>query len=81
MLLDQQYPMEAAFAGPKKIADRMVQLAREGTLDAIDGSTIRIEAQSICVHGDSPGAVAIAQEIRRRFEAEGIAIRSFVDKA
>jgi UPF0271 protein len=65
----------------KKIADRMVQLAREGTLEAIDGSTIRIEAQSICVHGDSPGAVAIAQEIRRRFEAEGIAIHSFASKA
>lgn len=65
----------------KTIADRMVQLAREGTLEAIDGSTIRIEAQSICVHGDSPGAVAIAQEIRRRFEAEGIAIHSFADKA
>jgi len=65
----------------KKIADRMVQLAREGTLEAIDGSTIRIEAQSICVHGDSPGAVAIAQEIRRRFTSEGIAIRSFADKA
>ena len=65
----------------RKIADRMVQLAREGTLEAIDGSTIRIEAQSICVHGDSPGAVAIAQEIRRRFEAEGIAIRAFAGKA
>ena len=60
-----------------KIADRMVQLAREGTLEAIDGSVIKIEAQSICVHGDSPGAVAIAQEIRRRFEADGIDIRSF----
>jgi UPF0271 protein len=60
-----------------KIADRMVRLAREGTLEAIDGSIIKIEAQSICVHGDSPGAVAIAQEIRRRFEAEGIEIRSF----
>ncbi len=60
-----------------KIAERMVQLAREGTLEAIDGSSIKIEAQSICVHGDSPGAVAIAQEIRRRFEAEGIKIRSF----
>jgi UPF0271 protein len=63
-----------------KIADRMVQLAREGTLEAIDGSTIRIEAQSICVHGDSPGAVSIAEQIRRRFEAEGIVIRSFAGK-
>ncbi|MGV2125263.1 LamB/YcsF family protein [Agrobacterium vitis] len=62
----------------EKIASRMVQLARQGTLEAIDGSVIKVEAQSICVHGDSPGAVAIAQEIRRRFEAEGIAVQSFV---
>ena len=67
----------AVLHDPAKIADRMVQLAREGTLEAIDGSIIKIEAQSICVHGDSPGAVAIAQEIRRRFEADGIDIRSF----
>lgn len=60
------------------IAERMVGLARNGTLEAVDGSTIRIEAQSICVHGDSPGAVAIAREIRRRLEADGIAIRSFI---
>ncbi|MDP9588315.1 UNVERIFIED_ORG: UPF0271 protein [Shinella zoogloeoides] len=63
------------------IANRMVQLARGGTLQAIDGSTIQIEAQSICVHGDSPGAVAIAREIRRRFETEGITIRSFAEPA
>jgi 5-oxoprolinase (ATP-hydrolysing) subunit A len=60
------------------IARRMLQLAREGTLEAIDGSTIKIDAQSICVHGDSPGAVAIAQEIRRAFEADGIIVRSFL---
>ena len=60
------------------IARRMLQLAREGTLEAIDGSTINIDAQSICVHGDSPGAVAIAQEIRRAFEADGITVQSFL---
>jgi UPF0271 protein len=60
------------------IAARMLQLARRGTLEAINGSTIKIDAQSICVHGDSPGAVAIAQEIRRAFEADGITVRSFL---
>ena len=60
------------------IARRMLQLAHEGTLEAIDGSTIRIDAQSICVHGDSPGAVAIAQEICRAFEADGITVQSFL---
>lgn len=68
----------AVLHDPEVIASRMLQLVREGTLAAIDGSTIRLEAQSICVHGDSPGAVTIAQELRRRFEAEGIVVKSFL---
>jgi UPF0271 protein len=60
------------------IARRMLQLAHESTLEAIDGSTIKIDAQSICVHGDNPSAVAIAREIRRAFEADGISVRSFL---
>lgn len=60
-----------------EIAARMVQLARDGSITAIDGSTVVLKADSICVHGDSPGAIAIAREIRRRFEAEGIVIGAF----
>ncbi|AFL51095.1 UPF0271 protein [Sinorhizobium fredii] len=60
------------------IARRMLQLAHEGSLEAIDGSTINIDAQSICVHGDSPGAVAIARVIRQAFESDGITVRSFL---
>ncbi len=60
------------------IARRMLRLAYQGTLEAIDGSTIKIDAQSICVHGDSPGAVAIARDIRRAFEADGVRVRSFL---
>lgn len=60
------------------IAARMVRLATEGVVEAIDGSVIRIDAQSICVHGDSPGAVAIAREVRGRLEAAGIAVASFL---
>lgn len=60
------------------IASRMVRLATDGIVEAIDGSVIPIDAQSICVHGDSPGAVAIACEVRRRLEAEGIGIASFL---
>ncbi|WP_337269226.1 LamB/YcsF family protein [Oryzifoliimicrobium ureilyticus] len=67
----------AVLHDPTQIAHRMLRLAKEGTLEAVDGSIVRIEAQSICVHGDSPSAVAIAREIRRLFEAEGIAVHSF----
>ncbi|MPN02588.1 hypothetical protein SDC9_149804 [bioreactor metagenome] len=52
---------------------------REGAVTAIDGSTVRIEADSICVHGDSPGAVSIARNLRERFERENIQIASFVN--
>lgn len=61
----------------QRIAERMLRLVREGAVEAIDGSTVRIEADSICVHGDSPDAVAIARRLRERFEQEGVAIASF----
>ncbi|WP_416797633.1 LamB/YcsF family protein [Ciceribacter azotifigens] len=68
----------AVLHDPQLIARRMLRLAYQGTLEATDGSTIKIDAQSICVHGDSPGAVAIAREIRRAFEADGVRVRSFL---
>lgn len=66
---------------PQEVATRMLRLAREGVVTAIDGSTVRIEADSICVHGDSPGAVEMAREVRGLLEREGVAIRSFVEPA
>lgn len=59
------------------IAERMVHLALHGTIEAIDGSVIAIDAQSLCVHGDSADAVAIAREVRRRLEAAGVGIAAF----
>lgn len=63
------------------IAQRMLTLVREGVIEAVDGSMVRVEADSICVHGDSPGAVAIARKIRQRFESEGVQIASFAGAA
>jgi len=71
----------AVIHDPALVARRMVRLATRGEIEAIDGSVVRVEARSICVHGDSPGAVAIARELRRVFEAEGIAIRPFAGAA
>ncbi|WKB55721.1 LamB/YcsF family protein [Eleftheria terrae] len=71
----------AVLHDPEAVAARMVQLAREGTVTANDGSVVRITADSICVHGDSPGAVAMAQRVRERLAAAGIAIRPFMDAA
>jgi UPF0271 protein len=68
----------AVLHDPVVIAARMVRLATEGVIEAIDGSLIPIDAQSLCVHGDSPGAVAIAREVRSRLEAEGLRVKSFL---
>jgi len=67
----------AVLHDPAEIAARMLRLAREGVLTAQDGTTVRIQADSICVHGDSPGAVEMARQVRATLEAEGVQIRSF----
>jgi UPF0271 protein len=67
----------AVLHDPDEVAERMLRLAAEGTLTAIDGSHVRIEAESICVHGDSPGAVEMARRLRAALERAGIGIRSF----
>ena len=69
----------AVLHDPDAVAERMLRLAVDGTVVADDGSTVRIQAESICVHGDSPGAVAMARRVRDRLTAEGLVIRAFVD--
>lgn len=60
------------------VARRMLRLVHEGVVEAIDGSLARVDAQSICVHGDSPGAVEMARTVRAALEGDGIAVRSFI---
>lgn len=64
-----------------QVARRMLGFVRTGLVTAQDGTEIRIEAQSICVHGDSPGAVTMAREIRTLFQAESIGVRAFAGAA
>jgi len=59
------------------IAQRMLQFAQKGTIEAIDGSLLKIEGASICVHGDSPGAVAIAAQVKQELQAQQVQIQSF----
>ena len=60
---------------PQTAAARMVRLVKEGKITAADGSELHFKAQSICVHGDNPEAVAMARTVRTVLEGEGIAIR------
>ena len=67
----------AVLREPAEIADRVAVMVRTGQVSAIDGSMIDVDAESICVHGDSPGAVQIATAVRRRLEAEGVTLEAF----
>lgn len=59
-------------------AARLVSFLDTGLMPVIDGDAIPLAAQSICVHGDSAGAVAMAREIRDRLTAQGVQIASFL---
>jgi UPF0271 protein len=67
----------AVLHDPAAVAERMVRLASDGVIRAIDGTDVPVDAQSICVHGDSAGAVAMAAETRRMLEGAGITIAPF----
>lgn len=67
----------AVLHDPQLIGQRMLRLVEEGTLEAIDGSITHIQADSICVHGDSPAAVAMARELRRVLEQANMQLQPF----
>ena len=65
---------------PELVAKRMLMLVKDGGVMSIDGKFTAIEAGSICVHGDSPGALEMAQQVRTAFEQQGIEIYGFAHK-
>lgn len=67
----------AVLEDPAVIADRCARLARAAPIEAVDGGEIEVEADSICLHGDSPGAVGVAREVRDRLAGEGVTLASF----
>lgn len=68
----------AVLHDPAQVAQRMLQLVQHGTLEAIDGSVTEVAADSICVHGDSPSAVAMAVAVRQALAQAGVTLQAFV---
>lgn len=56
---------------------RMVRMVRDGALETVSGARIPCPIDSICVHSDTPGAVAVAAQVRAALEADGIAVAPF----
>jgi len=66
----------ALLEDPDLVAARAVRLAREGVVEAVDGSVVRADAASLCVHGDSPAAVEMARAVRAALAAAGVEVRA-----
>jgi UPF0271 protein len=59
------------------VADRVIRMIAEGVVRADDGSDVAVAARSVCVHGDTPNAVAMARHLRSALVQRGIAVKAF----
>ncbi|MEI7705593.1 MAG: 5-oxoprolinase subunit PxpA [Deltaproteobacteria bacterium] len=66
----------ALIEDPGSVAERVAGLARDGRLTAVDGRPVAVAADTVCLHGDTPGAAALARAIRERLAREGIEVRA-----
>lgn len=69
---------EAVLSDPAEVAEHVLRMATEGSVRTIDGSILKVRAESICVHGDSPGAVAMAAAVKSALKDAGVSIGSFL---
>jgi UPF0271 protein len=68
----------AVLIEPAAVAARAVAIATERSVTAVDGTPVKVDARSICIHGDTPGAVALARAVRDALTDAGVGIHSFV---
>jgi UPF0271 protein len=68
----------AVLEDPGLVAEHVLRMATESAVRTIDGSILKIRAESICVHGDSPGAVAMASAVKSALGDAGVSIGSFL---
>ena len=66
----------AVLEGENEIVKRAIEMVSRGTLTAVNGAAIDVSADTICVHGDAPGAAARAATLRTALEAAGISVRA-----
>lgn len=72
---------EAVITDPDQVARRAVSLVLDGGLEAVGGYWLAIMADSLCVHGDSPGAAESTRAVRAALTDAGITIRAFAGHA
>ena len=66
----------AVIHDPAVVVERAVKMVRDREVVATDGSTIRLDADTMCLHGDTPGSAELARQIRQGLESAGIHVRN-----
>ncbi len=64
----------AVLHDPAEISVRAVRMVVDGVVEADDGTPVEVRCDSLCVHGDTPGAVGIARAVRTALEAAGVTV-------
>jgi UPF0271 protein len=67
----------AVVTDPDAVVERSLGLARSGEVVSRSGTRIEVRARSLCLHGDTPGAVELARRVRERLEASGVRVEAF----
>jgi UPF0271 protein len=67
----------AVLHDPDEVAERCARMACGEPIAAVDGTPLRVRAESICVHGDTPGAVTTARAVRRALRERGVTLAPF----
>ena len=65
---------DALLHDPAEAAKRVLRMLREGKVQSVEGDDVDVRAETICIHGDTPGAVEFARELRSQLECQGVRI-------
>jgi UPF0271 protein len=68
---------DAVVTDEATVVARAVSIATDHQITAIDGSVVEVTARSLCIHGDTPGAVALARAVRNGLDTAGVALHPF----
>ena len=67
----------AVLSNPVQVATRTVAMVTSGAVESAGGPAVRLDPRSVCIHGDTPGAVALARAVRRALEEAGALLVPF----
>ncbi len=62
---------------PAEVADRAVMIVTKGLVITADGGYVPVQARSLCLHGDTPGAVGLATAVRQALDQAGVLLAPF----